>query len=315
MSDKPRTVCITAADGQTGFLIAELLLTNPDYADKVGSVTALCLNPASEKGKELAELGANVVPHKPGRLSQMVTTLKKTGCDTVCLIPPPHSDKFDITVELIEATKKAGIPNVLFMSSAGCDFADPQKQPRLHEFLELEALALATKGDKHSKTGTSPVVIRSGFYAENILLYAPQIKEERLLPLPIGSSHCFAPVALGDVAQLAGQVLIGKGKNGFDDKHRGQLMVLTGPTLVTGDELAANASKSLKTEIKFEDISQAEAKKVLSRQSQSEDSEKEYILDYYSLVREGKANYISTIAFHYVTGNAPMQPTDRKSVV
>lgn len=38
---------------------------------------------------------------------------------------------------------------------------------------------------------------RPGFYAENLLLYAPQAKEEGALPLPIGESHKFAPVALG----------------------------------------------------------------------------------------------------------------------
>jgi hypothetical protein len=35
-------------------------------------------------------------------------------------------------------------------------------------------------------------------------------------------------MALGDLAQVAAHVLSGKGKNGFDDKHRGQLIVLTG---------------------------------------------------------------------------------------
>lgn len=36
----------------------------------------------------------------------------------------------------------------------------------------------------------------------------------------------------------------------------------------------------------------------------------EYILEYYSLVREGKTNYISTTAFHDVTGIYPTEPTD-----
>jgi hypothetical protein len=36
-----------------------------------------------------------------------------------------------------------------------------------------------------------------------------------------------------DVAQVAAHVLTGKGKHGFDDRHRGQLMVLTGMDLGT----------------------------------------------------------------------------------
>jgi hypothetical protein len=33
---------------------------------------------------------------------------------------------------------------------------------------------------------------------------------------------------LQDVAQVAAHVLTGKGKHGFDDRHRGQMMVVTG---------------------------------------------------------------------------------------
>jgi hypothetical protein len=49
---------------------------------------------------------------------------------------------------------------------------------------------------------------------------------------------------------------------------------------------------------------------VLAAQSDSDDSEKAYLLEYYSLVREGKTNYISTTAFHDVTGTHPTEPTD-----
>jgi uncharacterized protein YbjT (DUF2867 family) len=69
---------------------------------------------------------------------------------------------------------------------------------------------------------------RAGFYAENLLLYSLQAQQEQILALPIGESQQFAPVTLGDVAQVAAHVLSGKGKNGFSDKHRGQLIVLTG---------------------------------------------------------------------------------------
>jgi hypothetical protein len=54
----------------------------------------------------------------------------------------------------------------------------------------------------------------------------------------------------------------------------------------------------------------AEAKKVLRAQSASDDSELQYLLEYYSLIREGKTNYISTAAFHDVTGVHPQEPTE-----
>ncbi|KAF2256092.1 NAD(P)-binding protein [Trematosphaeria pertusa] len=305
-----RNICITATDGHTGFLIAELILTDNNFKNKIDSLSVLSLHPTSARAKELGQMGAKVIPHKPGREREMVKTLKDSGCDTICVIPPAHQDKFDIAAELITATKKAGVPNVLFISSAGADVAERNKQPRLREFIDLECMALAQKGDKSTPTGHSPCIIRAGFYAENLLLYAPQAQKEGILPIPIGTEHLMAPVALGDVAQLAAHVLTGQGKNGFDDRHRGQLMILTGPKLCSGSELATAASQSLGVDMQFEDISEAEARKVLKAQSDSDPSELEYLLEYYSLVREGKTNYISTTAFVNVTGNHPQEPED-----
>jgi len=255
-------------------------------------------------------MGAKIIPYKPGRERETVRTFEQSGCDTVCLIPPAHKDKYDITTELITATKKAGVPNVLFISSAGCDLAERDKQPHLRSLIDLEALFLSAKGDKNTPTGHSPCVIRAGFYAENLLNYAPQAQKEGLIPIPIGENHLFAPLALGDVAQVAAHVLTGQGKNGFDDRHRGQLMVLTGPKLCSGHELAQVASKALGIKLQFEDISEAEVKKVLKAQSDSDASELQYLLEYYSLVREGKTNYISTTAFVNVTGGHPQEPED-----
>jgi hypothetical protein len=155
-----RNICLTTADGNTGFTIGELFLTNDLFKKKFGNLCALSLKPKATRCKELEKLGAKIIPHYPGRMKDMVTTLQQTGADTMCLIPPAHADKYDITAELIEAAKKASIPNVCFISSAGCDLAEREKQPRLREFIDLEALAMASKGDPSTSTGQSPVVIR-----------------------------------------------------------------------------------------------------------------------------------------------------------
>lgn len=54
----------------------------------------------------------------------------------------------------------------------------------------------------------------------------------------------------------------------------------------------------------------SEAKRVLQSQSAGDNSELQYLLEYYSLVREGKANYISTTAFHDITNSHPQEPED-----
>ncbi|KAK3294586.1 uncharacterized protein B0H64DRAFT_190662 [Chaetomium fimeti] len=305
-----RNICITSADGQTGFLIAELLLTDDKFKQQLTSLTALTLDPSSAKAKELQALGAVVVAHRPGRERDVAAALQEAGCDTLCLVPPARADKLDVALELASAAKKAGVANVLLISAAGCDYAERDGQPRLREFVDLESVVLSAKGDPGSALGHSPCVIRAGFYAENLLLYSEQARNEGLLPLPIGENHKFAPIALGDVSLVAAHVLTGKGPHGFDDRHRGQMMVLTGPMLCSGKELAESASKALGQTMEFENISEREAKRVLKSQTDLDDSEKEYILNYYSLVREGKTNYISTTAFHDVTGQHPTEPDE-----
>jgi hypothetical protein len=155
-----RNICITAVDGHTGFTIAELILKHRDFSRKVDSVVGLTLDPDSKRAQELKGIGATLVKHVPGRLRSMTKSLKDTGCDVICVIPPAHKNKFAISEELVAAAKKAGIPNVCLISSAGCDYADPRRQPRLREFIDLEAIVLEAKGDATTSTGGSPCVIR-----------------------------------------------------------------------------------------------------------------------------------------------------------
>ncbi|KAH8843170.1 hypothetical protein MCOR02_007966 [Pyricularia oryzae] len=308
MPDTGRNICVTSVDGQTGHLIAELILTHETFSFKADSVIGLSLDAKSEKAAELESLGAVIVEHKPGSgADDLAATLKKAKCDTICLVPPARSDKLAVCTELVEAARAAGVSNALLISSAGADYAERETQPRLREFIDIEALVLANKGDPDNALAHSPCVIRAGFYAENLLVYAPQASTEGVLPIPIGENHKFAPVALGDVAQVAAHVLTGKGPHGFDDRHRGQMMVMTGPMLASGKELATSASKGVGSQLQFQDIPELEAKVVLRNQSESDESELEYILEYYSLVREGKTNYIATSAFHYVTGGRPTE--------
>jgi hypothetical protein len=119
------------------------------------------------------------------------------------------------------------------------------------------------------------ILNRAGFYAENLLLYSVLARQGRILPLPIGKSQQFAPVALDNVAQVAAHVLSWKSNNGFSDKHRGQLIVLTGPfhslllpamllltqspsgpNLMTGPVLAAYGRVVLGFKLEFKDISE-----------------------------------------------------------
>lgn len=302
-----RDICISTADGEIGYIITRLLLKNM-LTWRINSITGLVMHPASHKSIELATLGAKVIQHVPGRERDVVEQLKKAYCDTICLVPPSHRDKLDILLELANAAKKAGIHNVLLISSVGCEFADPQRQPRLREYLDIETAVLASQGDPRH----SPCVIRTGLYTEHLLMHLDQVKIERMLPLPIGDNHKLAPVAVGDIALFVAHVLVGRSEQGgFDDRQRGQLMVVTGPVLCSGADLTEAMSEALgDTKLKFSQISEREAKREFSSLLLCYYGEKEDLLEYYSLVREEKTNYISTTAFRDAMRRNPTTPVD-----
>lgn len=86
------------------------------------------------------------------------------------------------------------------------------------------------------------------------MLYNAQAKNSGKLPLPLGDKNRYAPVALGDVAQMAAIVLTGEGHKGLDDRHRGQLMLATGPMLLSGKDIAEVAGQVLDVKLEYEDI-------------------------------------------------------------
>ncbi|KAL1667522.1 hypothetical protein GGF50DRAFT_112248 [Schizophyllum commune] len=308
-----RQILVTAAEGQTGRLILELLSTDANYSDKYAGLTALVFSEEAKASVEEEGFNAvKVLVYDPKDEPALVEAME--AVDTCLLIPPARKDKSQITKTLLKAAKKAkSVNNLVFLSSAGCDYAERDKQPRLREFIDLEALAMAAKSDPNSgDTGHSPCIIRAGFYAENLLLYTKQAQGEGKLPIPIDADHKFAPVALGDVAQLAAHVITSVGPQGLADEVRGQMMVLTGPMLVAGPELTQAGSQALGVNMEFESITEAKAKKILASEQGEEvdDAEKEYLLEYYSLVREGKTAYVSNAAFQAIFGSRGQEMPD-----
>lgn len=61
--------------------------------------------------------------------------------------------------------------------------------------------------------------------------------------------------------------------------------------------------------MEYEEISHDKAREILDAQSDIDESEKQYLLEYYSLVREGKTGYVSTIAFKHITSADPTPPS------
>lgn len=153
-----RNLCITAADGQTGHLIAELMLNTPKFANVLSTLTLLAHD--ASKCADLDGEGVTVIENPPGSGEVITRALKKAAVDTILLIPPAHLQKLQLAQELDHAVRAAGVKNVILLSSAGCDLAEGDKQPRLREFIDIEAMVMFNKGDTSTEAGHSPCIIR-----------------------------------------------------------------------------------------------------------------------------------------------------------
>lgn len=302
-----RSICITAADGQTGHLITELLLSN-QFRPKFKELFCVTLHP--EKCEDLKTMGAKIIAHKHSDPAGLVQSLRDSGADTIFMIPPAHAHKLRLARDVLKAVAAADIKNTVLLSAAGTDLAEEKAQPHLRQFTKIETEMMHLRHMGGTEAGASQCIIRAGYYAENLLLYEKDMKTNGRLRLPIGDVNSFAPVALGDVVKVAANILVSKGPKGLSDRFRGQLITLTGPTMCNGVELAAAASQA-GVNIEFTDTSDTEAKQlVLELDTDVDDSEKQYLLEYYSLVREGKTNYVSTLDFAPITGEEPTNPPD-----
>lgn len=157
----PRKICIAGIDEYIGFAVAEVLLTDKRFSANIGTLVGLSLKPNSQDCKALADLGAKILTHKPGKAAGGVAeTLKNLDADTICIIPPDHKDKLAVAIELIDAVKHAKIPSVCLISFAGCDLADKKKHPKLSEHFKIETLILKAGWEFNINAECSPVVIR-----------------------------------------------------------------------------------------------------------------------------------------------------------
>ena len=167
-SKSDRVIAVTAVDGHTGSSLVELLLSDPAFEGRFAKVVGLSFGEPGPDAKDvLDEYGVETMP--ADALDD--AKLKDLGVDTLCLIPPARKvrpsrrpvaaasrrptltlrpsrrrpqDKLDLVKQVLEVGKKAkNVQNLVFVSSAGCDYAERDKQPHLREFIDLEVRALA----------------------------------------------------------------------------------------------------------------------------------------------------------------------------
>ncbi|KAJ3339719.1 hypothetical protein HDU93_007835 [Gonapodya sp. JEL0774] len=214
---------------------------------------------ASEASRDLEALNRDIVEAKRVEVKNASSLAEAArGATVAYLIPPARGDKLECSRAMIEGVKTAGVENVLLLSTAG---ADEGEGKHIREFGQIEAIA--------RESGIPNLcIIRSGFYMQNLLLYADQITNdyhtsklrESYIGAPIGEGR-MAPVDIQDMSLAAIKVC----QQLPAGNHRGQTYTLTGPEVVSGPQIteAATRGMGIPGGIHFQDIPRERAKEIL----------------------------------------------------
>lgn len=274
-----KKVFVTGGAGQTGFQCVKHLAETGKNVEVCAGVHK------GEPHQETLIKSLNVMP----TVTEAGDTKQLTECfrdvQDLFIIPPSTEDKVEHTRNYINAAKEAQVKFVLLLSVRG---ADRQDYSWGTQFRQIE---------EHLKQAglSSWCIIRTPFYAQNLLLYKQQIKEG-WLPLPVDEGR-FPCMDVADVGKLASTILADCGP------HKNKVYELTGPEAMSGPEIATTFSRVLNRDIQWKNVTLEEARSILKTQSVP-DVEIEGLLDFYQLA---KANCWMNVTndFERIVGHRP----------
>ena len=248
-------------------------------AGKVGSETVRVLRQKAlpvrvlvrdpEKGKSLAEIGAEIVVGDLDSLPNIDEAMK--GITTVVLVSLAVPSQ---ELNVVQSAKGAGVEHVIkATSNASAD--SPIARRRWQT--EIEAGLLAS--------GLGYTLLRSNAYMQNVLALAPAIKKTG----GFGSSAGLGRVGMvdaRDVAAVAAEIAASS------TPHVGKTYKLTDPRLITYSDVAATLSKVLGRPVTYRELSFEEDKDAMLHAGLPKQLA-EMNAQAFSMIADGDASWLS----------------------
>ena len=223
-------ILITGAAGKTGSATIERLLAG-------GHAVRAMVRVDDERSERLRALGAEVVVGDFLDLASVRSALDGVSRAYLCY-PPQGAHLVDATAVFAIAASDAGVDTVVNMSQLPAREDAPSMLSRQHWQAE-RVLDWAGVGAVH---------IAATFFVENLfMLGAHSIAEEGRVYFPYGAER-HAPVSAADLARVIAAILAQPGA------HRGKRYAITGPELLTLDEMASALSDGLGTDVSYVDL-------------------------------------------------------------
>jgi uncharacterized protein YbjT (DUF2867 family) len=193
------------------------------------------------------------VPRLPGveaaqgdLLDRRAVAQAMKGCDRAFLASSAGPEQVEAQSSVVEAAREARLKLVVKLSALGADAQSPVNVLRWHGRTE----------DQLRRADVPHAILQPHFFMQNTLGWAASIRERGAFAGAMREGR-IALVDARDVALAAAAVLIGRG-------HEGKTYALTGPAALSLQEIAEILSRAAGRTVKYEDVSAAELKEVLS---------------------------------------------------
>ncbi|MBT8423247.1 MAG: SDR family oxidoreductase [Gammaproteobacteria bacterium] len=219
-------ILITGATGKAGGELARQL-TEADVP-----FSAIVRN--REKAGDLLDMDADLVYGDLEDRKFLQAAL--AGIEKAVLVMPNVENQLEIEKQFIDVAKECGVQHIVYFSSLESIPGSTNPITSIHVATEEHLRA----------SGLDWTMIRPAFFMQTFVASAPRIKASGNIVLPLGNAPICA-TDLRDVAAVIAKVLTEPG-------HEGKSYDLTGPELVTMEDIAARFSNVLGKEFNYIDL-------------------------------------------------------------
>ncbi|OBB96243.1 NmrA family NAD(P)-binding protein [Mycobacterium sp. 852002-30065_SCH5024008] len=222
-------VLVTAATGRIGSAVAAQLLEK-------GVATRAMVHREDARSARLRELGAEVVVTDMFDIQAVTAALD--GVDRLYFNPPYHPHALDSAVAFAVAARRADVEAVVALGQWTASPEHPSLMTR-QAWLTDKLFDLLPD--------TAHVAVDPGYFADNYLQVLPLAAALGILPVPTGKGRN-APPSNEDIARVAVGALLDP------HRHNGRAYRPTGPTLLSGTEIADAVGEALGRRVRHIDI-------------------------------------------------------------
>src|SRR6202521_2330682 len=227
-------ILVTGATGLNGRELVRRL------SERGVPVRALVRNPA--KAAALAALpNVEIVEGDMAQPETLAGALR--GVDRAMLISSSDPAMLDVQSNFIAAAAKAGVRHVVKLSGIMPELDSPFRFARMHGEIERRLEA----------SGMAFTHLRAGEFMPAYFRQVPLIVSKGALFLPMANAK-IASIDVGDIAEIAADVLTGAG-------HEGKIYPLTGPEALSMAEVAEKLSAATGKTIRYVNVAPEDAKR------------------------------------------------------